>query len=367
MDFTYLKLAAIFVYINIGLAIRVHYGIHANRVETRYSELGRSGSRHTRIAHQICNSIKNFGPFLKKLCVERTDLYLAVYQGLTHGIKTCQLVFENERWNCTPKGDPIRSGILGFVMARVSKEASFMYAMASAGITHWVTRECYLGKIKNCGCSKNPRKEAIANDFKWHCDVDVGIGMKISRRVMEDGLLKWDAEALMNRHNSDLGRRAVKKHLSFQCKCFGLSGVCTSKTCHRALVPRIETLGLWLKEKYRTAVHVKPSRRSSRSGFPKFLVKRNGKGALPNADSLIYLDLSPNYCEKDPSSGSIGTRGRYCNKTSSAGNSCALLCCGRGYDTHIQTIKQKCNCKFRWCCEVECEECKNTCKVYTCK
>ena len=82
-----------------------------------------------------------------------------------------------------------------------------MYAMASAGITHWVTRECYLGKIKNCGCSKSPRKEPIANDFKWHCDVDVGIGMKISRRVMEDGLLKWDAEALMNRHNSDLGRR----------------------------------------------------------------------------------------------------------------------------------------------------------------
>ena len=36
--------------------------------------------------------------------------------------------------------------------------------------------------------------------------MDVGIGMKISRQVMEDGLLKWDAEALMNRHNSDVGR-----------------------------------------------------------------------------------------------------------------------------------------------------------------
>ena len=92
-----------------------------------------------------------------------------------------------------------------------------MYAITSAGITYRVTRECYLGKIRNCGCKKRPSYDT--SNPKWECDVDVGIGMKISRRVMEDGLLKWDAEALMNRHNSDLGRMASKNDLSL-CKIF---------------------------------------------------------------------------------------------------------------------------------------------------
>ena len=82
-----------------------------------------------------------------------------------------------------------------------------MYAIASAGITHWVTKECYLGRINNCGCNNKVSTESQGSDFKWDCDMDVAIGMKISRKVMEDGLLKWDAEALMNRHNSDVGRR----------------------------------------------------------------------------------------------------------------------------------------------------------------
>ena len=75
-------------------------------------------ARPAKMAHHICNRFQNVGPFLKRICIERTDLYLAVIQGLAEGIKTCQKVFENERWNCTPKGDPLRAGLLGFVMAR---------------------------------------------------------------------------------------------------------------------------------------------------------------------------------------------------------------------------------------------------------
>lgn len=74
-------------------------------------------SRHSSLSHHICNSIQNLGPFLKNLCVERTDLYLAVNKGLADGVKTCQKMFENDRWNCTTKGKP-ESGILGIVMAR---------------------------------------------------------------------------------------------------------------------------------------------------------------------------------------------------------------------------------------------------------
>ncbi len=156
--------------------------------------------------------------------------------------------------------------------------------------------------------------------------------------------------------------------MALRCKCFGLSGVCTSKTCYRALMPRKDALGRWLKDKYKVAVQVKPSRRSNRSGYPKFLVKTVGKVTRPDSLSLIYLDESPNYCKRDPERGSLGTKGRRCNNTDSTqSGSCELLCCGRGYDTHIKTSSEKCNCKFRWCCEVECEECNSTGNVYTCK
>ena len=65
----------------------------------------------------------------------------------------------------------------------VSKEAAYMYAIASAGITHWVTKECYLGRINNCGCNNKVSTESQGSDFKWDCDMDVAIGMKISRKV----------------------------------------------------------------------------------------------------------------------------------------------------------------------------------------
>ncbi len=88
-----------------------------------------------------------------------------------------------------------------------------MYAMASAGITHWVTQECYWGRIGHCVCNNRLAGKWHKKEFKWDCDMKMATGMKISRKVMEDGLLKWDAEALMNRHNSDVGRKVGDRNL----------------------------------------------------------------------------------------------------------------------------------------------------------
>lgn len=120
----------------------------------------------------------------------------------------------------------------------VSREASFMYAAVSAGITHGVTKDCSLGGIRNCGCEKMASVGANGNQVKWECDPDVAIRTKISRSVIEDGLLKWDAEALMNRHNSDIGRRvcifsAVRSRLSFcNAENSGKNRLHESAQCH---------------------------------------------------------------------------------------------------------------------------------------
>jgi len=63
----------------------------------------------------------------------------------------------------------------------------------------------------------------------------------------------------------------------------------------------------------------------------------------------------------------LGTQGRECNRTSLGTDNCSILCCGRGYHTERVLVKEKCNCKFRWCCEIECDTCKYYKIIHTCK
>lgn len=46
--------------------------------------------------------------------------------------------------------------------------------------------------------------------------------------------------------------------------------------------------------------------------------------------------------------------------------SCDELCCGRGYNTFMERRQEQCNCKFIWCCEVQCQQCLTTVEKYTC-
>ena len=86
----------------------------------------------------------------------------------------------------------------------------------------------------------------------------------------------------------------------------------------------------------------------------------------PTRKDLVYIDESPDYCEANAALGSLGTRGRECNKTSHGLDGCTLMCCGRGYNTMMKQVKEDCNCKFYWCCRVECEKCTQTIEINYC-
>lgn len=94
---------------------------------------------------------------------------------------------------------------------------------------------------------------------------------------------------------------------------------------------------------------------------------RDSRFRLPTANDLVYMEESPNYCIHNPAVGSLGTSGRVCNRTSLDMDGCNLLCCGRGYNTMKLTVKERCMCKFRWCCEVECKTCMRSVDIHTCK
>lgn len=108
--------------------------------------------------------------------------------------------------------------------------------------------------------------------------------------------------------------------------------------------------------------------------FAKRCIFRRGKlphttvnSQKPKRMELVYLQPSPNYCERDLASGILGTIGRQCNRTSTSMDKCDLLCCGRGYNTHQIVKSWQCNCKFKWCCTVNCDICTERTEEYTCK
>ncbi|MED6241975.1 Protein Wnt-7a [Ataeniobius toweri] len=160
--------------------------------------------------------------------------------------------------------------------------------------------------------------------------------------------------------------RVLEKGMHLECKCHGVSGSCTTKTCWMTL-PKFRQLGYILKDKYNQAVHVEPVR-ASRNKRPTFLkIKKPHSYHKPKDTELVYIERSPNYCETDQLTGSMGTQGRLCNKTALQPNSCDLMCCGRGYNTHQYSHVWQCNCKFLWCCYVKCNTCSERTEVYTCK
>lgn len=104
--------------------------------------------------------------------------------------------------------------------------------------------------------------------------------------------------------------QAVKGNMVRECKCHGVSGSCTMRTCWKAL-PQFRQIGDHLMRKYWRARAVSLIEGTG-------LQTKRGK-TRPRRSDLVYLEPSPNYCEQDLNAGSLGTVGRFCNR-SSTGN-----------------------------------------------
>ncbi|CAL8340323.1 unnamed protein product [Merluccius merluccius] len=159
---------------------------------------------------------------------------------------------------------------------------------------------------------------------------------------------------------AEYSRWAVKRFMKLECKCHGVSGSCAVRTCWLAMSDFRRT-GDYLRKKYNTAIEV--TMNQDGTGFT--VADKDFKGSTKN--ELVYVENSPDYCLTDRTAGSLGTAGRVCDKSSRGPDSCEVMCCGRGYDTMRVQRVTKCECKFKWCCAVECQDCEDTVDVHTCK
>ena len=161
--------------------------------------------------------------------------------------------------------------------------------------------------------------------------------------------------------------QVVKDKMDKDCKCHGVSGSCTMKTCWTTL-PRFREIGNSLMERYTRAKHVIPIK-GKRARKPIFLKLKRSKrpNKKPRRIDLVFINRSPNYCDQNLEAGILGTIGRTCNRTSFGIDGCDLMCCGRGYNTHQYDRTWQCKCKFHWCCHVTCKQCTERTEEYTCK
>lgn len=313
-------------------------------------------------ARMMCSNIPGLVGKQKRLCRIHQDVMISLRDGVQLGVKECQFQLRNQRWNCSTLDRD--ASVFGKVMLRGSREAAFVYAISSSAVVHAITRACSKGTLRNCSC--DPSKIGKGRDKKGHfewggCSDNVQYGSDFSRTFIDAREKKVrDARALMNLHNNRAGRRAVKRFLKLECKCHGVSGSCSIRTCWSAMM-EFRRVGDYLKNKYNGAVQVMMNQEGTG------LIVANKDHKRPTRSDLVYFEASPDYCLRNLEIGSLGTAGRRCNKTSLGTDGCDIMCCGRGYDT--ETVKQtrKCQCKFHWCCQVKCKECVEYVDVHTCK
>ncbi|GLG96637.1 Protein Wnt-1 [Gryllus bimaculatus] len=260
---------------------------------------------------------------------------------LTH----CQQLFQWDQWNC-PETAFSRQG-----RQSPNRETALVLALTAAGVAFSVTQNCSRGEISGCGC--DPRRSGKA---------------AVSFQVMDELEEGLDMQAYVNRHNMAAGREALRKTMQKKCRCHGVSGSCSSMTCWMQMASFREVTSR-LRQRYERAVRI---------GFEKGRgVRALGNAVMSNSakeiplsvssEQLLYITDSPDYCLPDPESGWAGTHGRLCSRASAASNaslaerrSCRVLCraCGHRVQRQQREHVWRCNCTFRWCCDVTCQTCR---------
>ncbi|XP_045161412.1 protein Wnt-4-like [Mercenaria mercenaria] len=311
----------------------------------------------------MCESLIGLAKRQQKICRRNIEVMDSVRYGAHMAIEECQYQFKNRRWNCSTV-DPVK--LFGNFLKLGTREVAFVHAISAAGVAHAVTRACSKGDLQHCGCDRTVSGRS-SEGFEWSgCSDNIAFGTAFSQKFVDARERRRKSKnikrVLMNLHNNEAGRKAVEDSMQVVCKCHGVSGSCELKTCWRSMAT-FRQIGAILKESFDGATEVKLEHKKNRA----VLVPVNDQFKPPTRSDIVYLVASPDFCEPDPKTGSLGTGGRVCNKTSKAIDGCDLLCCGRGYETRTITIVERCQCKFYWCCYVSCEKCTRTVDEHVCK
>ncbi|XP_031552978.1 protein Wnt-8b-like [Actinia tenebrosa] len=288
----------------------------------------------------------------------------SVREGAKLGLTECKKQFSYEKWNCSITFRNKRLADMPiFIQSSLplaNKETAFVHSISAAGVTYRLTQDCRRGKFENCDCVQSKKKSAK----EWGgCHDNFKFGDTLAKHFLDVLEKNNKARSAMNIHNNEVGRKAVRATLMKECKCHGVCGSCSTKTCWKQLAP-FEKVGNYLKEKYLKAKEVRVKK-------DKLVQKIKPKTFQPIAKkdrSLVFIESSPDYCRYNATAGSLGVLGRVCYSDSPNYAKCNNLCTACGYNIQKKLLVRsvKCECKFEWCCRVKCKTCMQLAAMTTC-
>ncbi|KAM8716220.1 hypothetical protein ACLKA7_003152 [Drosophila subpalustris] len=266
----------------------------------------------------------------------------------------CEDQFRYDRWNCSIETRGKRN-----IFKKLYKETAFVHALTAAAMTHSIARACAEGRMTKCSCG--PRKQnRVDQDFQWGgCNDNLKHGKRVTRSFLDLRGGDGDEVTEILRHDSEVGIEAVSTLMKDKCKCHGVSGSCSMKTCWKKMADFNATATL-LRQKYNQAIRKAPNQRTMRQAPASRMKKpkqRRKKQQQSQYTTLYYLETSPTYCSV--------TKDRQCLHP----DNCANLCCGRGYTTRVFKQVEKCRCRFNngRCCQLICDLCQHYEDKYFCK
>uniref|UniRef100_A0AAU7EBH2 Protein Wnt n=1 Tax=Terebratalia transversa TaxID=34513 RepID=A0AAU7EBH2_TERTR len=308
----------------------------------------------------ICRKSRKLATKQQEICDKELEIVEHASSGAQLALKECKYQFQNRSWNCDTTTRP---KAFGRTLQFDTRETAFVYAGTSAGVMFAITQACNTGELLQCSCDSSLKDVAVDGEWVWGgCSDNVVFGYRKSKDFMDARRKKRrkDFREMIRQHNNEAGRLAVRNYLRKECRCHGLSGSCTLKTCWRKM-PFFRNIGDRLKKRFDGAIKVL----GSNDG--KTLVKEGLTIKDPEKEDLIYSEQSPNFCVVNKKVGSLGTRGRVCDPKSRGTGGCDLLCCGRKYKTRKVEVKENCQCRFLWCCKVVCKTCRYMKTVHRCE
>nr|XP_042713348.1 proto-oncogene Wnt-1 [Chrysemys picta bellii] len=298
----------------------------------------------------------------RKLIRQNPGVLHSVSSGLQSAIQECKWQFRNRRWNCPTTQGP---HIFGKIVNRGEAAGGSRRGQGSERGRPAVIVAKRRGKLRQSRC------QALAHPGRGsgcHAAPSYHVLRAPPPRAMPRGSRAPPCIVPPPSPWVTQLARTVFSEMRQECKCHGMSGSCTVKTCWMRL-PTFRTVGDFLKDRFDGASRViygnKGSNRASRVEGP-HLEPENPAHKPPSLHDLVYFEKSPNFCTYSGKTGMAGTAGRFCNSSSPALDGCELLCCGRGYRTRTQRVTERCNCTFHWCCHVSCLNCTNTQVLHEC-
>jgi len=311
-----------------------------------------------------CKQLSSLTRNQQALCMKYGSMMKFVSEGASMAIEECQDKFKNNRWNCSTSKE---GSIFGGIVKTGSRETAFISAISAAGVVVAVGKACKRDDVTMCGCGDDIRPNNLNARWQWGgCGDNTEFAYGFAREFVDakerDNVRarsrRERARKHMNLHNNEAGRLLAITSTQLTCKCHGTSGSCNLKTCWNEM-PNFDKIGQIIKNQYSQASEVQYLKRGNQ------LRPRDPDDKM-DSKRLVFLESSPDYCVGSEKMEILGTSGRHCNKDSKGSDSCAVLCCGRKYTSTTRIVSRECNCKFKWCCQVECQTCVETITTSIC-